>query len=361
MKFATLPFLLLATATATAAEVSLVKTLGNRYHEGKERTALPLVVWHGLGDSFDSEGIQSVSTSYLSLYPSSSTHIIALSPSSSSDRSATFLGHVPTQISSVCSQLQQDPALSQGFNALGFSQGGQFLRGLIQSCPGLKPRTLVTMGSQHNGISKFTVDCSMQWWCGLLYRNRWGSWVQGNVVPAQYLNEGGELVADWLLEVNGGRETGTESMIKTEEMKKWGAGAWGEDEKKRLVFKQRLSALERFVMVMWKHDETVVPKESAWFYDGVNGTVPLRERKLYKEDWLGLKQLDESGRLEMVEVDGGHMQIPEGMLEEIFRVYMGPDGKKGEWNGTITGKSERLVYDGESGGKGEETYTAEEL
>ncbi|KAI5794881.1 Alpha/Beta hydrolase protein [Pyronema domesticum] len=338
MKLTTLPFLLLA--TATAAEVTLVKTVGHgKHHEGHEgeKTALPLVLWHGLGDSFDSEGIQSVTTSYLSLYPLSSTHIIALSTSGSSDRSATFIGHVPTQIASVCAQLQEDPSLANGFNALGFSQGGQFLRAVIQSCPGLKVGTLVTMGSQHNGIAEFTVDCSTQWWCGLLYRNRWGSWVQGNVVPAQYLNEGGEQVSDWLLEIN----------------------AWGEVEKKRQVFKERLGALERFVMVMWKHDETVVPKESAWFSDGINGSVPLRERRLYKEDWLGLRGLDERGRLEMVEVDGGHMQISEGMLEEIFKVYMGPEGKRGEWNGTTPEKPGRLVYDGE--GKREETYGAEEL
>lgn len=50
MKLTTLPFLLLA--TATAAEVTLVKTVGHgKHHEGHEgeKTALPLVLWHGLG------------------------------------------------------------------------------------------------------------------------------------------------------------------------------------------------------------------------------------------------------------------------------------------------------------------------
>ena len=37
------------------------------------------------------------------------------------------------------------------YNALGFSQGGQFLRGIAQKCPqGMK--NLITFGGQHQGI-----------------------------------------------------------------------------------------------------------------------------------------------------------------------------------------------------------------
>lgn len=34
---------------------------------------------------------------------------------------------VNEQVSMVCSQLAQDPKLKGGYNAMGFSQGGQFL------------------------------------------------------------------------------------------------------------------------------------------------------------------------------------------------------------------------------------------
>jgi hypothetical protein len=51
MKLTTLPFLLLA--AAAAAEVTLVKTVGHKHHNGGEgKTALPLVLWHGLGMLF---------------------------------------------------------------------------------------------------------------------------------------------------------------------------------------------------------------------------------------------------------------------------------------------------------------------
>ena len=36
---------------------------------------------------------------------------------------------------------------ANGYNAIGFSQGGQFLRGVAQKCPGMK--NLISFGGQH--------------------------------------------------------------------------------------------------------------------------------------------------------------------------------------------------------------------
>lgn len=38
-----------------------------------------------------------------------------------------FFMDVNEQVSMVCSQLAQDPKLKEGYNAMGFSQGAQFL------------------------------------------------------------------------------------------------------------------------------------------------------------------------------------------------------------------------------------------
>ena len=50
--------------------------------------------------------------------------------------------------------------LQNGYHAMGFSQGGQFLRAVAQKCPqGMK--TLVSFGGQHQGQSvlMYRVDC----------------------------------------------------------------------------------------------------------------------------------------------------------------------------------------------------------
>ena len=55
----------------------------------------------------------------------------------------------------VCEMIANDPALQNGFNAIGFSQGGQFLRAVAQRCPTPRMRNLITVGSQHQGVFGF--------------------------------------------------------------------------------------------------------------------------------------------------------------------------------------------------------------
>ena len=59
-------------------------------------------------------------------------------------------------------------------------------------------------------------------------------------------------------------------------------------------------------------DTVVVPIESQHFEFYAPGTdlgvVPLRKSPIYIEDWIGLKQLNESGRLVFIEVEGDHIE-----------------------------------------------------
>lgn len=96
---------------------------------------------------------------------------------------------------------------------------------------------------------------------------------------------------------------------------------------KNATYKENLSSLNRFAMFMFKDDKIVHPKETSWFaeVDKETGEVtPLREREIYKEDWLGLKELDEKGALEFETLQGNHMQLAEEDLESVFTEYFGP-------------------------------------
>lgn len=98
-------------------------------------------------------------------------------------------------------------------------------------------------------------------------------------------------------------------------------------------------------MYVFEDDTTVIPKESGWWAE-VNGTevTPLKERAIYKEDWVGLKTLDEAGKLVFETIPGGHMSLGEEMLEKAFRAYLGPAGKKfaGKDAEEATGHEEEL-------------------
>ncbi|KAF7714499.1 Uncharacterized protein PECH_000369 [Penicillium ucsense] len=282
--------------------------------EDDDTTQLPLVIWHGLGDDFERDGLKQVASLAESVNPGTYVHIISLAETGSGDRRATFFGNVTEQIETVCEQLAANPILSTApaFNALGFSQGGQFLRGYIERCNSPPVRNLVTFGSQHNGISDFQ-SCSLgDWLCNgaeaLLRSGRWTDFAQGRVVPAQYFRDPSELDAyleksNFLADINNEREL------------------------KNVQYKKNLRSLNVFAMYMFDDDTVVVPKESAVFAE-VNSTdgkvTPLQERPIYKEDWLGLKVLDDQGKLHFKSAPGQHMELSEELLRKTFKEYFGP-------------------------------------
>lgn len=67
------------------------------------------------------------------------------------DEISGFIGNVNSQVSSVCQILKSDPNLAGGFHAVGFSQGGQFLRAYIERCNDPPVLNYISMGGQHQG------------------------------------------------------------------------------------------------------------------------------------------------------------------------------------------------------------------
>lgn len=303
IKTAILPFLAAATAT-----------LHSPHTTSPEVVTLPLVIWHGLGDSFQGSGLNDIASLAQEVHPDTYIHIVQLADTDFADRQASFLGNVSQQVATVCEQLTNDTILrtAPAINALGFSQGGQFLRAYVEQCNFPPVRNLVTVGSQHNGISEFQ-ECK---WSDLLckgaeailHAGRWSDLVQGGFVPAQYYRDPEDLEAyiehsNFLADVNNEREG------------------------KNATYRENLASLNRFAMLMFADDTVAHPKESAWFAE-VNATsgevTELRDRLLYKEDWLGLRELDDKGALDFLTVPGNHMQLEDEVLVKIFQDYFGP-------------------------------------
>ncbi|KFA64866.1 hypothetical protein S40285_02889 [Stachybotrys chlorohalonatus IBT 40285] len=284
-------------------------------------TPLPVVIWHGLGDSYAGEGIQQVGALAEAIHPGTFVYTVSLGADANADRSATFFGNVSLQVQTVCDALAAHPILSTApaIDAIGFSQGGQFLRGYVERCNTPPVRSLVTFGSQHNGIVDFRTCGSTDWLCrgamALLKYNTWGSLVQSRLVPAQYYR-------------NPTTEAEFENYI---EHSNFLADINNERILKNVTYAKNLASLSNFVMYMFEEDTTVVPKETSWFEE-VNGTVsiPLRGRDLYQQDWLGLKQLDRKGGLLFKSIPGDHMDISTQTLNDTLKEYFGPYSKKFE-------------------------------
>ncbi|KAL0472549.1 palmitoyl-protein thioesterase [Neurospora intermedia] len=275
-------------------------------------TPLPLVIWHGLGDSYSAAGLREVGALADAINPGTLVYFIRMDDDGSRDRSATFLGNVTEQVAKACADIAAHPILSTApaIDALGFSQGGQFLRGYIERCNNPPVRNLVTFGSQHNGISAFR-DCPWSdWVCrgamALLKGNAWTQFVQSRLVPAQYYRNLDEY-EQYLEHSNFLADINNERLFKNR------------------TYRENLVKLENLVLYMFEDDTTVVPKETAWFEE-VNGTeiTPLRARKMYSEDWIGLRELDRKGGLHFRTAPGDHMQLTDQLLNETFAEFFGP-------------------------------------
>lgn len=90
------------------------------------------------------------------------------------------------QIVQVAQQLADIPELSRGFDAIGFSQGGQFLRGYVERNNSPPVHNLITFGSQHMGVSDLPACNPWDILCQVARRaaNRgvYSEWAQENLV-----------------------------------------------------------------------------------------------------------------------------------------------------------------------------------
>lgn len=49
------------------------------------------------------------------------------------------------------------------------------------------------------------------------------------------------------------------------------------------------------------------------------------QTKLYKEDWIGLKTLDEAGKVKFINVSGNHLQISQSDMKSYMVPYLEED------------------------------------
>ena len=104
-----------------------------------------------------------------------------------------------------------------------------------------------------------------------------------------------------------------------------------------------LASLRRLVLFRFLQDSVVVPRDSAWFSELRRGrVVPLRETPLYRgregdedddysenDDPLGLRELDEGGRLLMRTAPGNHMRFSvDWFVREVVRPFLLSSGEE---------------------------------
>ncbi|XP_053606211.1 palmitoyl-protein thioesterase 1-like [Plodia interpunctella] len=275
----------------------------------------PIVLWHGMGDtccgSYSLGGFK-----YFLEKQIPGVYVLSLKIGDSiiEDFENSYFMYTNSQIEYVCKVFAADAKLQNGFNAIGFSQGSQFLRAVVQRCGHKigRVKNLITLGGQHQGVyglphcgalSHKTCDYVRE----LLNYAAYQSWLQRSLVQATYwhdpLNEDVyKRASQFLSDVNN------ELSINQ-------------------TYVDNLNRLDHFVMVLFENDTIAQPKESSWFGFYAPGQskllLTLQQSQIYKQDRLGLKKMDLAGKLVFLSSPGDHLQFSEEwFINNIIANYL---------------------------------------
>ncbi|XP_072103286.1 palmitoyl-protein thioesterase 1 [Mobula birostris] len=292
--------------------ISSVLETGAWETDPKSAQPTPLVIWHGMGDSC----CNPLSMGFIKKVVEENIpgiYVLSLEIGNSieEDIENGFFMNVNEQVELVCHILSKDKKLQNGYNSMGFSQGGQFLRAVAQRCPSPAMKNLISIGGQHQGVYGLP-HCpgASSKICNLIRKllnfGAYRSPIQDHLVQAEYwhdpLNE--ELYRNksvFLADIN--QERGINGS-----------------------YKENLMKLHKFVMVKFLRDTMVLPVDSEWFgfYKAgqAKDTYTLRESDLYREDRLGLKAMDKAKKLDFLDVDGDHLQFSESWFISTIIPYL---------------------------------------
>ena len=200
------------------------------------------------------------------------------------------------QAKKACEIINQNEKFHGDFSILSISQGGLIGRYIIQKCE-MKGtvKKFVSFGGPMMGTSKVPF-CLNGVFCfiinSLVDYFVYGKKIQNSIGPAGYYRTASHLEEyrkseSFLVQLNN------EGKIKDEKSK------------------ERFTKLESLMLIGFKNDKMISPKETAefWEYDENFNLIPMNETKVYTDDLFGLKTLDEKEAIHVHYLDGEHTEF----------------------------------------------------
>jgi len=272
----------------------------------------PTVLWHGMGDTcclpFSMGHIKKLIEETL---PGIFVYSIEVGPNMEADEYNGYFMPINTQIEYVHEKLKNMSELAGGFNAMGFSQGGQFLRAYVERYNDPPVYNLISVGGQHQGVfgmpqcmGNRTDFCEIM--RKLLNIGAYEPEVQSRLVQAEY----------WQDPLN--REEYLEKCIFLPDINN--AKVVNE------TYKQNFIALNHLTLVKFEFDTMVQPRESEWFGFYAEGqdkeVINVQNTTLYLEDTIGLKTLMDNNKVDFIPCPGNHLQFTDAWFVQYLVPYI---------------------------------------
>ncbi|KAK9667976.1 hypothetical protein RND81_13G025400 [Saponaria officinalis] len=234
--------------------------------------ALPFILLHGVREACSHNRLTFFTTS-LAAWSNSNGTCLEIG----SGVKTSMFRRLDQQVAYACNQIKSMEHLKNGYNLIGVSQGAIIGRGIIEMCADTpQVNNFISLGGPQAGVASFP---------------RCNNWI----APSGYLrlpNNHRRYLKGcrYLPEINNEREG-----------------------QRNITYKNRFSNLANLVLIKFESDTVLVPKETSWFGFYEDGSfdkiLPTKETNWYKEDWFGLKTLDEARKIHYVSVPGGHVEI----------------------------------------------------
>ena len=189
--------------------------------------------------------------------------------------------------------INNDTNFNQEFDLIGWSQGTTISRYIIQQCELVgKVRKFVSFGGPLNGeslnkCSWVDFSCIYSTWYRRVFW--YTDYIQNSWAPANLYKDPevyDRYLAHSLFIARLNNEVDFSQKLK-----------------------EKFMQVEKYLFIRWADDSVIIPRETSWWgeFDRKYNIITRFDTRLYKEDLIGLKTLEEQNRTQFIYFPGDHM------------------------------------------------------